>query len=215
MLFATARFRRLGGDVPPPPDEIVARLLADPVFEPLGTAAVSRLADRVETVRGVPGTVVITEGEDGDRYFLIVSGTVEVTIQSSRRADDVARPVVRRDRPASERAAGGDRDVLERCRVARNRSRRLPRDGHRTPAQPGDRVANRQRSRAGLNVARRRTPVVGQNPGMVDRRLILDRRASDRGGDGEIRAAIDLGTNSFHLVVAQGRAGWPFRRARP
>ncbi len=38
---------------------------------------------------------------------------------------------------------------------------------------------------------------------MVDRRLILDRRASDRGGDGEIRAAIDLGTNSFHLVVAR------------
>jgi hypothetical protein len=82
MLFATARFRRLGGDVPPPPDEIVARLLADPVFEPLGTAAVSRLANRVESVRVVPGTVVITEGEDGDHYFLIVSGTVEVTIQT-------------------------------------------------------------------------------------------------------------------------------------
>ena len=38
---------------------------------------------------------------------------------------------------------------------------------------------------------------------MVDRRLILDRRASDRLGEGEIRAAIDLGTNSFHLVVAR------------
>ena len=38
---------------------------------------------------------------------------------------------------------------------------------------------------------------------MVDRRLILDRRASDRSDDGEIRAAIDLGTNSFHLVVAR------------
>ena len=80
MVFASVTFRRLGGDVPPPPDEIVARLLADPVFEPLGTAAVSRLADRVEQVTGVRGTAVITEGEDGDRYYLIVDGMVEVTI---------------------------------------------------------------------------------------------------------------------------------------
>jgi exopolyphosphatase/guanosine-5'-triphosphate,3'-diphosphate pyrophosphatase len=38
---------------------------------------------------------------------------------------------------------------------------------------------------------------------MADRRPILDRHALDRGGEGEIRAAIDLGTNSFHLLVAK------------
>ena len=38
---------------------------------------------------------------------------------------------------------------------------------------------------------------------MADRRSLLDRHAPDRAGDGEIRAAIDLGTNSFHLVVAR------------
>jgi len=81
MLAASLRFRRLGGDVPPPPDEIVLRLLADPVFEPLGTASVSRLADRVGIVAMQPGAIVITEGEDGDRYYLIVRGTVEVTIR--------------------------------------------------------------------------------------------------------------------------------------
>jgi len=81
MVLASLRFRRLGGDVPPPPDHIVVRLLADPVFEPLGTAAVSRLADRVEMVSGEPGTVVITEGEPGDRYYLILAGTVDVTIR--------------------------------------------------------------------------------------------------------------------------------------
>jgi exopolyphosphatase/guanosine-5'-triphosphate,3'-diphosphate pyrophosphatase len=37
---------------------------------------------------------------------------------------------------------------------------------------------------------------------MADRRPILDRHTPDRGA-GEIRAAIDLGTNSFHLVVAR------------
>ena len=81
MVAASVRFRRLGGDVPPPPDDIVARLLRDPVFEPLGTAAVSRLACRVEHVSGAPGTTIITEGQDGDRYYLIVSGMVEVTIR--------------------------------------------------------------------------------------------------------------------------------------
>ena len=44
---------------------------------------------------------------------------------------------------------------------------------------------------------------MGQNRRMADRRPILDRRTPDRGGTGEIRAAIDLGTNSFHLVVAR------------
>lgn len=81
MVAASIRFRQLGGDVPPPPDEIVVRLLADPVFEPLGTTAVSRLADRAQTLTGPAGTVVIREGEDGDRYYLIVTGTVEVTIR--------------------------------------------------------------------------------------------------------------------------------------
>ena len=81
MVVASVRFRRLGGDVPPPPDHVVARLLVDPVFEPLGMAAISRLADRVETVSSDPGAVVITEGEDGDRYYLIVDGRVDVTIK--------------------------------------------------------------------------------------------------------------------------------------
>jgi Cyclic nucleotide-binding domain/Major Facilitator Superfamily len=81
MVVASLRFQRLGGDVPPPPDHVVARLLVDPVFEPLGTAAISRVADRVEVVSSEPGAVVITEGEDGDRYYLIVAGTVDVTIR--------------------------------------------------------------------------------------------------------------------------------------
>jgi exopolyphosphatase / guanosine-5'-triphosphate,3'-diphosphate pyrophosphatase len=38
---------------------------------------------------------------------------------------------------------------------------------------------------------------------MVDRRSMSDRHAVDPSGDDEIRAAIDLGTNSFHLVVAR------------
>ena len=75
-----AWFRYLGGDVPPPPEHVVARLLADPVFEHVGGAAVARVADRVEALSAVAGDVVIAEGEPGDRYYLIVEGTVAVTI---------------------------------------------------------------------------------------------------------------------------------------
>jgi hypothetical protein len=82
MVLASVRFRTLGGDVPPPPEHVVARLLADPVFEPLGTAAVSRLADRVQTLSVEPGAVIINEGEEGDRYYLIVEGTVDVSIRN-------------------------------------------------------------------------------------------------------------------------------------
>lgn len=80
MVSGGAWFRHLGGDVPPPPEHVVLRLLADPVFEHVGSSAVARLADRVEVVFAEPGAVVITEGEPGDRYYLIVEGTVAVTV---------------------------------------------------------------------------------------------------------------------------------------
>ena len=80
MVSGGAWFRRLGGDVPPPPEHVVERILSDPVFEHVGGPAAARLADRVDVVTAEPGHVVITEGEPGDRYFLIVDGTVVTTI---------------------------------------------------------------------------------------------------------------------------------------
>ena len=80
MVWTTARFRALGGDVAPPPAEVIDRLLQDPVFEHLAVAALSRLTVELELVTVPAGDVVITEGEHGDRYYLIVAGTVEVTI---------------------------------------------------------------------------------------------------------------------------------------
>lgn len=80
MVMGSARFRRLGGDVPPPPEHVIERLVADPVFEHMGGPALARLADRVEVVRAELGEVVITEGEASDRYYLIIDGTVAVTI---------------------------------------------------------------------------------------------------------------------------------------
>jgi exopolyphosphatase/guanosine-5'-triphosphate,3'-diphosphate pyrophosphatase len=53
---------------------------------------------------------------------------------------------------------------------------------------------------------------VGQNRHVVETRPVIDRAPAlpGRRGDSEIRAAIDLGTNSFHLVVARVEADGQF-----
>jgi hypothetical protein len=80
MVWTTVRFRQHGGDVPPPPADVIDRLLMDPVFEHLATPALSRLAMSLERIAVGAGEAVITEGELGDRYYLIVDGEVEVTV---------------------------------------------------------------------------------------------------------------------------------------
>lgn len=80
MAWSTSAFRRRGGDVPPPADAVIDRLLADPVFEHLGVPALSRLALAAVDVRLSAGVVVITQGQPGDRYYLVVDGSVDVTI---------------------------------------------------------------------------------------------------------------------------------------
>ena len=83
MTWTTARFRRAGGDVPPPPAEIVDRLLEDNVFRHLPGSALTRLARTVRSEHQPEGTVVIRQGDLGDCYYLIVSGEVEVTIDGA------------------------------------------------------------------------------------------------------------------------------------
>lgn len=78
ILAATAWFRLTGGDVGPPPGEIVDRLLADPVFVHLDVPALERLAHAVTPFTLPAGATVTTEGEPGDRYFLILDGELSV-----------------------------------------------------------------------------------------------------------------------------------------
>ena len=80
MLWTIARFRALGGDVPPPAGHLIDRLLADPVFAHLAAPALSRLALSLHEIVLPQGQTVITEGEHGDRYYLIVRGTVNVSV---------------------------------------------------------------------------------------------------------------------------------------
>ncbi|HET6626179.1 MAG TPA: MFS transporter [Nocardioidaceae bacterium] len=54
-------------------------LRAIPMFAPLSPATVEGLAGNLSSLRVAAGNVVLREGEDSDRFFVIESGLVEVT----------------------------------------------------------------------------------------------------------------------------------------
>ena len=61
------------------PDEQTLRLLgATPIFAPLPGAALEHLASRLVPLRVDTGTVVVREGDAGDRFYIVVEGTLDV-----------------------------------------------------------------------------------------------------------------------------------------
>jgi MFS family permease len=71
------RMRRLDGRLTPPPG--LALLQGVPMFLPLTPATVEGLARKLVRTPVVAGDVVLREGEDSDKFFIIDSGLVEVT----------------------------------------------------------------------------------------------------------------------------------------
>lgn len=64
--------------VAPEPGEL--RLLASvPIFAPLPGMSLEHLAGRLVPLRLEPGTVVVREGDSGDRFYIVAEGTVEVS----------------------------------------------------------------------------------------------------------------------------------------
>lgn len=57
-------------------------LLALPLFAPLARPVVERLAQQLIRVEVAAGDVIITEGEFGDRFYVIESGAVEASFRS-------------------------------------------------------------------------------------------------------------------------------------
>jgi MFS family permease len=57
----------------------VALLRGTPIFEPLGPASIERVARNLVSLEADPGTIVIREGDPGDRFYVIEEGEVEVS----------------------------------------------------------------------------------------------------------------------------------------
>jgi MFS family permease len=62
-------------------------LRAIPIFAPLPPTAVERLASVANEVRFVPGAVVCTQGEPGDRFYVIAAGAASVAIDGEQRSE--------------------------------------------------------------------------------------------------------------------------------
>jgi MFS family permease len=54
-----------------------------PIFAPLPGAALEHIAGRLVPLRIDPGTVVVREGDAGDRFYVIVEGEVDVTAEGA------------------------------------------------------------------------------------------------------------------------------------
>lgn len=68
--------------VPPKPDEL--RLLGrTAIFAPLSGTILEHLASRLTPLRFESGTVIVAEGDTGDRFYLVAEGTLEVSSEGS------------------------------------------------------------------------------------------------------------------------------------
>jgi len=76
-LLALRRLRRMDGIVGDL-DEDIGLLQRVPMFQPLPLPSIEQLARGLETVDVPAGRAVITQGEIGDRYYVIESGEADV-----------------------------------------------------------------------------------------------------------------------------------------
>lgn len=58
----------------------IARLRALPIFSPLGAPALEGLARALEPVEARAGAAVISEGEAGDRFYVVADGELDVSV---------------------------------------------------------------------------------------------------------------------------------------
>lgn len=63
---------------PPKPDELRV-LTSVPIFTPLPGASLESLATRLVPLRVDPGTVIVKEGDPGDRFYILAEGEVAVS----------------------------------------------------------------------------------------------------------------------------------------
>ena len=87
VLIGVLRLRRHGAGPPLADEAIVERLIADQLFAPLSAPMVERLARAAESTTTEAGTVVVAQGDIGDRYYLVIEGAASVTIDGAHVRD--------------------------------------------------------------------------------------------------------------------------------
>jgi MFS family permease len=62
------------------PEDRIDAVRANPIFAPLPPPALEQLASALDEVSYYPGVEVIRQGEPGDRFFLVIEGTLDVSV---------------------------------------------------------------------------------------------------------------------------------------
>ena len=124
-----------------------------PMFRPLAMPAIEQLADRLEVQTFEAGDTWSTQGDDGDRFYVIEHGTARVVRDGAVRPRSGRRRLLRGDRAAARCPPHrlGHRD--DAAAVALARPRRLPRRRRRPTAS---RAAAERSSPTGSTPTRRR-----------------------------------------------------------
>ncbi len=73
------KLTRIDAEATPPEADELRVLATVPIFAPLPGASLEHLAGRLTPLRLDPGTVVVKEGDAGDRFYIVAEGEVEVT----------------------------------------------------------------------------------------------------------------------------------------
>jgi len=77
------RLRALDATVAPPPPELeLLRSIA--IFRPLPEATIEQLASELVPVHVPAGSAVVRQGEEGDRFYVVSQGDLEVSVDGSR-----------------------------------------------------------------------------------------------------------------------------------
>jgi predicted MFS family arabinose efflux permease len=79
VLLLARSIARIDATAKPPSEDELQILTSVPIFSPLPGTSLEQLATRLVPLRVEPGSVIVREGDEGDRFYIVAEGALDVT----------------------------------------------------------------------------------------------------------------------------------------